>query len=110
VVQVAVAFTFALAGVGLPASVPDAAHPAAAVAVLHNPVTAVHPSGLPALTATVHAAHPAAAKLAATGPVLAFVLLALTFARRATARPLPVAAAARRLPPRRGPPGLSFTR
>jgi hypothetical protein len=109
-VLVALTFTVALLGVGLPTSVPGAASPAAAANVLHNPIAAVHPSGLPTLTAPAHAAHPAAAPLAATGPVVAVGLLALTFARRAAARPAPIRATARRLPPRRAPPGSPFTR
>jgi hypothetical protein len=110
VILAALAFALALAGVGLPASVPGSAHPGSGVEILHNPIAVVHPSGLPTLTATVHAGRTAAAPLGTAGPVVAFVLLALTFARRTGAGPIPIRATARRLPPRRAPPGLSFTR
>jgi hypothetical protein len=113
VLLVAVAFLLALVGSGITPGAGGGAAPASGIAVLHQPISVVHPSALPQLTATVLHGHPGAATvppLAVTGTALALALLALAVARRVGVAPAPVVAAARRLPPGRAPPRLPFTR
>jgi hypothetical protein len=112
VVLVAI-FTLALVGFGLTPSASGAAQPAPAGVAVHSPIAMVGPAALPQVVATSLHAHTvalASSPLAATGTAIAIALLALAVARRATAGPAPIAAAARRMPPGRAPPGLSFTR
>jgi hypothetical protein len=113
--RVLLVVTLAVAGIGFAGS--GATHPTTltngVAASLHSAVGVVGPSALPQVTPTLlrgHAPAHADTPVGVAASAVAVLLLALAAARRSTAKPVPVLATARRLPPRRGPPAHVFTR